>query len=814
MDASSSFGKKPRLQNACDGCRKRKVRCDSATATHGICSRCFTLGIECTHNLENKRRGPKLGSQLDAARALVSKILSTFNPFVVPQEPGEVKDMLVELANYARCLERQLLLAREASPEVGSIATSTYSIDKNEPKKLDEQQEIKDSIDSLTLELGQVTFDQPEPHFGKSNHFLLIDSAMDARRTDLGGRTGALISRTVFTKIRQPPFWEPRPWNELFQRPLNPLVYPPDDLLCDLIDLYFRRINPIFPLLHRPTFERLVSDSLHLRDRAFGRAVLAVCAVASRHTDDPRTLSEGTAPDSRGWRYFQQIEPLQACSEEPSLYSTQMLNLCVLYLQGSPQPDRAWLMLGNGIRMAQELGMHRRASDKDRGTPEYELRKRAFWLLVATDITVSAIIGRPRATFPEDYDVESPIECDDGFWECPGGTGKRFIQPDGQPSSLSFFLAYLKLLEIVGQAQRTLYSIGKSDVRSGGGASSVDWKQQAVVELDSALNDFMDQIPHHLKWDPDMVDPVFLHQSATLYLTYHWVQIHVHRPFIPRPGRDPVLPFPSLSICSNAARRIIHIAESLQARRDSGALPLEMIPNILIPLFAATMILLVSIWRPHQSPKHLQDSEKDMSAVYRSLQLLQKHENRYPIASCVREILNSVIAVGQTPRARGPLKRSSPEGGCEYPLRPAPPPSQSRASNESIPPGDCPGDFADPLGAPFGQSDNVASISSILEPQAFASSSQDNHNTFRYLESTLDLKESSEQDNSREPTDAEGLLTDNLLLDLDFLRSASMPVSAENLDFTFTNQEDWNLFMSGVDNMLSGGAAEYMTQTF
>ncbi|KAL0069016.1 Gypsy retrotransposon integrase-like protein 1 [Marasmius tenuissimus] len=632
--------------------------------------------------------------QLDAARALVSKILSALHPFVVPQEPGEVKDMLVELANYARCLERQLLLAREASPEVGSIATSTYSIDKNEPKKLDEQREIEDSIDSLTLELGQVTFDQPEPHFGKSNHFLLIDSAMDARRADLGGRTGALISHTVFTRIRQPPFWDLCPWHEPLKRPLVPFVYPPDDLLCDLIDLYFRRINPIFPLLHRPTFERLVSDGLHLRDRAFGRAVLAVCAVASRHTDDPRTLSEGTAPDnSRGWRYFRQIEPLQACSEEPSLYSTQMLNLCVLYLQGSPKPDRAWLMLGNGIRIAQELGMHRRASDKGRGTPEYELRKRAFWLLVATDTTVCAILGRPRATFSEDYDVELPIECDDGFWECPGGTGKRFIQPDGQPSSLSFFLAYLKLLEIVGQAQRTLYSIGKSDVRSRGGVSSVDWKQQAVVELDSALNDFMDHIPHHL-----------------------------------------------------------------------------------------------SIWRPRQSPKHLQDSEKDMSTVHRSLQLLQKYENRYPIASCVREILNAVIAVGQTPRARGPLKRSSPEGGCEYPLRPAPPPSQSRTSNEGIPPGDCPRDFADLLGTPFGHSDNVASIGSILGPQAFASSLQGNHNTFRGLESALDFNEPSEQDNLREPTGTEGLPTDNLLLDSDFLRSTSMPVSAENLDFTYALQ--------------------------
>jgi len=79
-----------------------------------------------------------------------------------------------------------------------------------------------------------------------------------------------------------------------------------------------------------------------------------------------------------------------------------------------------------------------------------------------------------------------------------------------------------------------------------------------------------------------MTDPVFLHQSVTLYVVYHWAQIQVHRPFIPRPGRDPVLPFPSLAICANAARKIIQILEGLQVKRDGGLLPLEMIPSILV----------------------------------------------------------------------------------------------------------------------------------------------------------------------------------------------------------------------------------------
>ncbi|KAJ7654343.1 hypothetical protein B0H17DRAFT_1099789, partial [Mycena rosella] len=42
-----------------------------------------------------------------------------------------------------------------------------------------------------------------------------------------------------------------------------------------------------------------------------GSTVLAVCAVASKYSDDPRVLLEGTNTRlSSGWKYFCQLEPL------------------------------------------------------------------------------------------------------------------------------------------------------------------------------------------------------------------------------------------------------------------------------------------------------------------------------------------------------------------------------------------------------------------------------------------------------------------------------------------------------------------------
>ncbi|KAF9256385.1 hypothetical protein L218DRAFT_217619 [Marasmius fiardii PR-910] len=61
MAEEDHAGKKRRLQNACDECRRRKIRCDSATAPEGICSNCIAFKTECTHQLQKKKRGPKIG---------------------------------------------------------------------------------------------------------------------------------------------------------------------------------------------------------------------------------------------------------------------------------------------------------------------------------------------------------------------------------------------------------------------------------------------------------------------------------------------------------------------------------------------------------------------------------------------------------------------------------------------------------------------------------------------------------------------------------------------------------------------------------
>ena len=72
-----------------------------------------------------------------------------------------------------------------------------------------------------------------------------------------------------------------------------------------------------------------------------------------------------------------------------------------------------------------------------------------------------------------------------------------------------------------------------------------------------------------VRWDPHMEDDVFMCQSAHLYASYYLLQITVHRPFIPSPRKASGVSFPSLAICTNAARSCVHVLD-VQAKRSGG----------------------------------------------------------------------------------------------------------------------------------------------------------------------------------------------------------------------------------------------------
>lgn len=91
-------------------------------------------------------------------------------------------------------------------------------------------------------------------------------------------------------------------------------------------------------------------------------------------------------------------------------------------------------------------------------------------------------------------DAEYPIECDDEYWE-PEDSQKAFQQPPGKPCTITAYVQFIKLCEILGVVLRTLYANKKSRILSG--FIGEEWERTTVAQLDSSMNKWKASLPEY-----------------------------------------------------------------------------------------------------------------------------------------------------------------------------------------------------------------------------------------------------------------------------------------------------------------------------
>ncbi|KAI0260439.1 fungal-specific transcription factor domain-containing protein [Gloeopeniophorella convolvens] len=482
--------------------------------------------------------------------------------------------------------------------------------------------------------------------FGKSSDVNLVQSAFSLK-TSLGTPspsppTDSQPPHCSVNPYRRPEFWRLRPWEvQRLQQQRAGYVFPEPDLVVALVETWFSYIALSFPFLHKASLLRSIHDGLHFRDESFGTLVLLLCATGARYSDDPRVLIEGTGgtnnighPHSSGWKYFNQVDLFSnRVISSPTLHDIQAMLLAGIFLLGSAPPQESWAIFGMGVRLAQDAGAHRQGRD-DAPTVDGELWKRTFWCLMTFDIWTSSLVGRPCAISPEHYDVAMPIECDDEYWENPDPE-LAFKQPPGKPAKASFFVHCLKLNLLHSHTLRTIYSLNKSKevIAQGKG-----WVRQVVMDLDSALNKWFDSTPKHLLWDPKREDPTFFFQSAALYSVYYYVQITIHRPFLPYRRKLSSLSTPSVAICMNAARTCSHIMDTVRLRVGSRASA-----QFHLPAFLSGISLLIRLSCSSEAGLSV-DRAKDMQDLKKCIMLLEVSEMRWPVAGRYRDLLVDLSA--------------------------------------------------------------------------------------------------------------------------------------------------------------------------
>ncbi|KZP00590.1 hypothetical protein CALVIDRAFT_533589 [Calocera viscosa TUFC12733] len=656
-DDDDNPSKKRRIQRACDICRRKKIRCDGPQMPNNRCSNCLAYHHECTYVEAAKKRGPPKGY----VEALENRLAKT-EAVLARMFPGE--DFSAEIGPP---VSREAYMSGRPTPaekphsllsKLGQHSSQSRQAPAGIPLPVNpdpREDDLYSSDDDLIIQ-GPLTermknldlMASQRRYHGKSSGFMLVAAARDLKREYTGGAPSPVDMEMPIEanlRNRRPEFWQPYEWEmrTWSLQEWKPLVeWPEEDLMNSLIELYFQNVNNFWPLLHRPTFDKLIAEKMHEKDMTFTAVVMLLLAVGSRFSDDNRVLLDPNTKfrHSAGWKYFEQVKSFRkTIMARPTLFDLQIFVLSCIFLQGSSVPHACWTVVGVGLRFAQDVGAHRQKSYRGGDPVDDEQWKRAFWCLVAMDRMVSSALGLPCAIHDEDFDVEFPHECDDEYWE-PDENGKRFVQPNNKPSVVSFFLCYLRLMQILAFALRTIYSINKSKVLLGFVGSR--WEQHIVAELDSALNKWIDSVPAHLKWDPNVESNLWFDQSATLFSTYYQLQILIHRPFIPSPRRPSPLSFPSLAICSNAARSSAHICEHV--RRRSATI----LPGIIVAAFTSGIVLLINVWGGKKTGMKL-DVTSQLQDTHNCMQVLKMAEHSWNSAGRLWDILCELASFGDLP---------------------------------------------------------------------------------------------------------------------------------------------------------------------
>ncbi|KAK6984232.1 fungal-trans domain-containing protein [Favolaschia claudopus] len=614
--------KRRRQQRSCDDCRRRKMRCEGGKGPDEPCSQCSSFGLKCTYNQPHKKRGPKLPKDMTLEQ--------------LQKENQDLKHKLASSSSTCSVCSQRLDRRDTDAP------TPTRDASVGSPPVEEPSDDTGLSANELAARFSQFSLTTTKfDYLGEDSSFVLAGQASVMKEKIYGP------SQT--NHFRRPYFWQVLPWEKETLDARPHYVFPAPDLIDSLIHLYFTNVHPTLPLLHQPSFRRDVARGLHFRNLDFGGVLLMVLAVASRYSRDPRVFAMSGVSLSSGWNFASQVQVLNKHGEDNTIHEVQMYCLLALFKYGTSMPHSIWLYTGLGIRCLQQRGVHRR-KPTTASKLEEELWKRALWSLMVIERNTCLFVGHPIGLHVEQYDFDLPLEIDDEYLD------QDLEQPPGKPSQLSYYVCMLKLCEILGDVLRRLYDSKKAKIQLGW--DGPEWEQRTVTELDSRMNRFLDDIPLHLRWDSQNPPKgTFFDQSATLHIVYNYILIAIHRRYIQHPSSSQSIP--SLSICANAARAIVHTADIWITELQRLPLPL-----IYIPVFVSGVVLVLYALATRRTGIRLERNQ-DLARVATALKMLKFTESRMQPAGRHWELLRELwLLDGPPPLYNSPSSSTASESSA------------------------------------------------------------------------------------------------------------------------------------------------------
>ncbi|KAB8255475.1 fungal-specific transcription factor domain-containing protein [Aspergillus pseudonomiae] len=188
-------------------------------------------------------------------------------------------------------------------------------------------------------------------------------------------------------------------------------IMPPRNVADQLIQAFFRKLHPAFPVFDRQRFTRLYHQG-QASPLVLQTIFFLGFTVGSEELVHTAGYSERAT--ARKTHYLRAKALYDADYENDRMNLVAVLLLFGFWWAGPEDQKDPCHWIGCAIALAQSLGMHR-TSQSAMSQPMRSLRKRIWWAIYTRDRHISAAFGRPCRIRDEDCDIEALDEDDFKF---------------------------------------------------------------------------------------------------------------------------------------------------------------------------------------------------------------------------------------------------------------------------------------------------------------------------------------------------------------------------------------------------------------
>ncbi|KAI1761816.1 hypothetical protein GGR53DRAFT_533201 [Hypoxylon sp. FL1150] len=416
--------KRLKVMRACEGCRRRKIKCDAATTNTWPCSACIRLKLHCVRPNGQYEGSPADSQSYEAVQEYdVAPGQSSFRHMPMQQHPSQ--------AMMAGQPKASMYPTPGPYPEHQGVYPSMPYGDPPPPPHQLQYGAMPPQVGVMDQSYASASVfptppmhqhsahseSSPESHYQDQYGQQDLADILGALKVDEAGTAPYLNNKLARAAGQEDePAVEdaddyksilpPMPSGPGSKIRIPPELMPEEETIMHYFDLYFTNVHPYVPVLNKTH----LYEQWHSNREAISPLLLeAIFAVAGRLADEPAQGQQWIALASKHADSFMDV---------PRLSTLQALLIILKAREASPKRGyyyRSWMSIVHCVAMAKDLGLDEHFQDhqagKSCGSPPGEcITKSRIWQTIfVCETMIAAPQGRQDLSVdPESVDFSVP----------------------------------------------------------------------------------------------------------------------------------------------------------------------------------------------------------------------------------------------------------------------------------------------------------------------------------------------------------------------------------------------------------------------